>query len=304
VAAIYFLTDAGRGGSGGYLVSDPGGVQWLQASALKTLVGYPVESVPDIEIGRLHATTPGNVSFSQVSNFVFTTTALVGFPGNSGGPLCVQYTNGTYDPAGIYLGGTFNGVVREIDGSVADLINRASVTANTGANHAGGGAISVAYSSGGVGLGLGSYKVVLGPAGAVSAGAGWKIAQATNTFFFTNMTPNYNLQPGNYTMVFAPVSGYLTPANQSLRIVANELATVTINYQTAVRFSTATLAGGALQVSANANPGAKLAFERSTNLVNWTALTTNTAAGNGLLNFSDPTNNARKAAFYRLRVVP
>jgi len=35
VAALYFLEDAGRGGQSGYLVSEPGATEWLQAGALK-----------------------------------------------------------------------------------------------------------------------------------------------------------------------------------------------------------------------------------------------------------------------------
>jgi len=53
----------------------------------------------------------------------------------SAGPLCVQFTNDTLLPAAVYLGGSAQTIVRAIDGGVADLINRADVTANTGDNN-------------------------------------------------------------------------------------------------------------------------------------------------------------------------
>ena len=65
-------------------------------------------------------------------------------PGMSGGPLCVQYTNDTYYPAAVYLGGSAQTVVRAIDGAVADLVNRADVSANTGDNNTGGGVVLLA----------------------------------------------------------------------------------------------------------------------------------------------------------------
>jgi len=45
VAALYFLGRRRRGGQSGYLVSEPGATEWLQAGALKSLIGYPVEVV-------------------------------------------------------------------------------------------------------------------------------------------------------------------------------------------------------------------------------------------------------------------
>jgi hypothetical protein len=48
----------------------------------------------------------------------------------------------------------------------------------------------------------------------------------------------------------------------------------------------------------------KFALERSTNLVNWTALVTNAASANGSLSFTNNTaTNHSKAAFFRVRAV-
>jgi hypothetical protein len=48
-------------------------------------------------------------------------------------------------------------------------------------------------------------------------------------------------------------------------------------------------------------PGSTVVIETSTNLVNWSALTTNTM-GAGTLNFSDPNSRNFPAGFYRARV--
>jgi len=54
----------------------------------------------------MHATLPGNLGFTQVTNRGFQHDGDRGYPGMSGGPLCVQFTNDTYYPAAVYLGGS------------------------------------------------------------------------------------------------------------------------------------------------------------------------------------------------------
>ena len=60
----------------------------------------------------------------------------------------MQFTNDTYYPAAVYLGGSAQTIVRAIDGGVADLINRADVTANTGVNDTGGGVVLLTSGAG------------------------------------------------------------------------------------------------------------------------------------------------------------
>src|SRR5207302_3897181 len=103
-AALYFFEDAGRGGSSGYLVSDTN-VIWLQVQGQyrkKTLIGYPVENVNDTNRGQMYSTDfqfSDNFQFQQILNNVFMTTNLFGYPGMSGGPICVQFTDGRFFPA-------------------------------------------------------------------------------------------------------------------------------------------------------------------------------------------------------------
>ena len=68
-------------------------------------------------------TMPINVGFARINPYrLYTTSQVRSYGGNSGGPLFVQSTNGSYYPAAIYLGGTNETVVRAIDGQVVDLL--------------------------------------------------------------------------------------------------------------------------------------------------------------------------------------
>jgi len=142
---------------------------------------------------------------------------------------------------------------------------------------------------------------VLGPAQAVANGAGYEILE-----FNTNFTASAAVRPllaGNYTVVFGPAGGFVTPSNQPLTIVANQTAGITVNYALP-GFSEPTLTAGILNLTLTAAPGQQFALERSTNLVNWTAIATSSANANGLVNFTDnTTTNQSKAAFYRARYV-
>src|SRR6266702_6999285 len=68
---------------------------------------------------------------------------FLSYPGNSGGPLYVQY-NGYYYPAAVYLGTLYNGaepyasLVRAIDTNVVRLITLAAALGDSGTNNDGG----------------------------------------------------------------------------------------------------------------------------------------------------------------------
>lgn len=302
VAALYFLEDAGRGGQSGYLVSEPGGTEWLQASALKTLVGYPVEVVNEINRGRMHATLPGNLSFAHVTNRVFSTAAIRGYPGMSGGPLCVEAADGTYYPAAIYLGGSAQTIVRAIDGAVADLINRADVSANTGDNNTGGGVVLLTPGAGTL-FASGYFQVAINPPEALTAGAGWRVTQLTNLSFFNDNSATYALPPANYTLTFKPAFGFLTPPNRLLQVIANQTTVIPITYTNlSPRGFPPSVSNGIPQVVFTAPTGQRYVIERSANLLNWTPLVTNIVAADGTLRFSDA--SLLESAFYRARLVP
>jgi parallel beta-helix repeat protein len=303
VAALYFLEDAGRGGQSGYLVSEPDQTEWVTAPALKTLLGYPAEVVSDINRGKVHATYPGNISFDPITSRLFGTSAIRGYPGMSGGPLCVQLS-GVFYPAAVYLGGSGQTIVRAIDGAVATLINRADLTANTGDNNTGGGVVQLA-AGGGILFAPGYFQIIVEPPEAVSAGAGWRILELTNALFFNDNAATYELPPATYTVTNQPIFGFLTPSNWQLAIVGNQTAIVTNRYVSlAPRAAAPVWSNGTLGLRFSTPAGQRYAIEGSTNLVNWTPLVTNTVTANGLLSFTVTNLTSPPRGFYRARLLP
>ena len=300
VAALYFLEDAGRGGSSGYLVSDPGATEWLQATALKTLVGYPVEVVNEISRGQMFATPTGNINFTPVINRVFSTTAIKGYHGMSGGPLCVQFTNGVYYPAGVFVGGSGETIVRAIDGAVVDLINRAEVTAHTGDNNTGGGVLLIIPSQTG-GSGVGYLQVHVGPTAALTAGGGWRLAgDATYSSNpnFTHMVTN----GGGFSIEFAPAIGWNVPASRSVTVPAGQLTVIDANYSVVAPVMSLVPAVG-LGLTGTTGTAYRIEYRPSLSSGVWLPLRTNTiGAGFNLLLPWPPTNGP--AAFYRAVWLP
>jgi hypothetical protein len=142
--------------------------------------------------------------------------------------LCVQHTNGTYFPAAVFLGGSEQTIVRAIDGAVADLINRADVTANTGDNNTGGGVILIQVGSGGSGL-LAYVQVEISPPAAVAAGAAWRV-QGTSAW---SSGPTYTAglaRGGSVTLEFKPIPGWNLPTNQTLTVTLGQLTTSWARY--------------------------------------------------------------------------
>jgi uncharacterized delta-60 repeat protein len=300
VAALYFLEDAGRGGYSGYLASNPGGTEWLQASASKTLIGYPVEGILDLNRGKMHATTPQNLAFTTSgTNRLFYTTAIVGYPGMSGGPLCVQATNNIYYPAGIYLGGSGGQTtVRTIDAGVVDLVNRAENTAYTGGNNTGGGTALLSSGAGGSGSLVAGTLII--QSAFAPTNAGWRIFGTSNYFNFGSAQP---IVSGSYLMEFRPVAGYQTPTNRVVQIGGNQTTIVGVDYlgiKPFVSFNTLSnliFTGGV---------GATYRVEFTSNCnasTVWTPLVTQTLSGTSITitNLGPATNKAR---FYRVRLLP
>lgn len=261
---------------------------------------YPVENVSDINRGKLHATAPGNLSFALVTNRVFSTAVISGYPGMSGGPLCIQYTNGTYFPAAVFLGGSDQTIVRAIDGAVADLINRADVTGNTGDNNTGGGVLMIQTGTGGNGL-LAYVQVNISPPAAVWAGAAWRLQEATDG----STNPTYTAAfaaGGSATLEFKPIPGGNLPTNSAAQIALGQLKTVEASYVPGQPMLILNPASG---LGITSPSGATFRLEYRTSLVSgqWLPLKTNTLGpGFNLLLPWPPTNGA--AAFYRAVWLP
>lgn len=233
-AALYFLEDAGRGGAGGYLASESGTNEHLDSAFMKRLTGYPVDGVAASEQGRLFATPPMNAVFSRVPGDVtpgvsyrtYTTPDIRGYGGMSGGPLCIEQPNGHYYPAGIYLGGSGQTVVRSIDREVVDLFNRAEVSGNGGDDHTGGGITHTSVLSIGSSPGILEFRIE--PAAARNGGAGWRIKPEIPYRTVDQIKPG--LSAGRYVIQFKSVDGFQTPTQVTVQINRGEHRIITYQY--------------------------------------------------------------------------
>ena len=223
VAALYFYQAAGRGGYGGYLASDSPTPLWLLTNTFppltqRALVGYPVEGIAPANLGKMHRIGPTSMSFEQSTGAVFTCATIRGLPGNSGGPLCVQWSDGRYFPAAIYVGGSDKAIVRAIDSRAVELINLAELTSNLGTNQTGGGPVIFTITVP-VGTCYQSAYVTLAPPAALSAGAQWRVhykpatslpgslsawTGSSNSPILLNNKPDY--------LELAPAEGFQTPS--------------------------------------------------------------------------------------------
>ena len=242
VATMFFLQDIGRGGYSGYLASDTVTNEFLVSDSLKTLVGYPVDGIPDSDLDRMHATPPANAVFTKSFDRTYTTPDIRASGGASGGPLCVLAENGAYYPAAIYLGGTGQTVVRAIDSGVVALIAFADASSVDGVGVNGGSqseSISEPYDD----ETLGALKVVIEPASARAAGAGWR----TNNLsaYLPSGQQLDSLEPGDFTISFPVLEGFVPPAPQPATVEAGFLKTITFSYEPVVAAPLITSAGAA-----------------------------------------------------------
>lgn len=240
VAAMWFLAPCARGSFAGYLRTDAEN-DWLLASRRRILAGYPAESVPENRLGVLHATDPNAPSsFTAPNAVVRATSDLRGSPGMSGGPLFVE-ESGAFFPAGVFLGGTAQTLVRVIDGTVVDLINRGEISGNGGDNNVSGGITLVAPGITASPFAPTLLGATLAPGGAVAGGAAWRIA-GEETFRPSGTRVARN--PGTYRIEFKPVPGFAAPAPQVVELVQGQIATARGLYLPGVRItSTVTPAG-------------------------------------------------------------
>jgi hypothetical protein len=293
-AAIYFLTDAGNGGYSGYLASDAFTNEFLTSSNNKMLVGYPVDGITAANQGQMFATPPVTAAFAQDTGLdtstnpntsgtplqVYTTSALTSVGGNSGGPLCVQYTDGNYYPAAIYLGGSAQTSVRAIDSNVIALFTSAEISGNGGANNVGGGITQVNTTISSTQFAPALLQVNLTGGGGNST---WALGSTTSTLHPNGA--NLSLSGGDtLTLYITSVAGFLTPPPYTFTLVGGQQTTISYTYEgitvqpqnlTALAGTSATFTVGVSQSSTNP---ATYQWQRSTNGVNFTNISGATSA--------------------------
>ncbi|MBU6326349.1 MAG: cadherin-like beta sandwich domain-containing protein [Verrucomicrobia bacterium] len=227
-ASLYFSEDAGRGGYSGYLASDSTSNEFILSSAIKTLVGYPLDGIAEQDRDKMHATPRSAVRFSQAFARTYTTSDIRSAGGNSGGPLCVQYENSNFYPAAIYLGGTAQTVVRAIDSDVVELFGFAETSARSGVGDAGGSLTTISRTPIATPA-LGALQVMIEPAAARNAGGGWRLRSQSS--FRAGGYQENNLNPNIYSVEFATVAGYVPPSLHTVEIKGGELATFSFTYE-------------------------------------------------------------------------
>ena len=311
-AAMFFvgtnLTDnlPGRGGYGGFLSSASVTNEWLVSNRLKMLVGYPLAGLAEINQGRMHATVPADITFTkpypQINNQVYATTTIASRPGNSGGPVYVLADDSIYCPAGVYLGGGSQTLVRAIDEKVVCLINAAEVSGNGGGNNTGGG---VTVWSPGLTVDefqVGFVRVTLGPTNAVRAGAAWRVNRGNGDVSpYLNSTDTvYPLIPGKIPIEFKPLPGFGTPMPLFVQPVPNDTVAVDVVYPVFGLGNATDVPGEGFRFTLTGATGRVYTLETSVDLVNWSTLATLTNQMGSIL-FTDPPPHIPPRRFYRGR---
>jgi photosystem II stability/assembly factor-like uncharacterized protein len=87
--------------------------------------------------------------------------------------------------------------------------------------------VAYTYGRGAFKLNVGALRVNIQPAGAVDAGAEWRV---DNGPYQASGTPVTGLAPGPHTVSFSPAKGFTTPANESVQISVNQITMTTTVY--------------------------------------------------------------------------
>jgi hypothetical protein len=130
-----------------------------------------------------------------------------------GGP----YQNSGATVSNLYVG-THTLTFKPVSGWETPASQSVSVSANTTTNASG---------NYGTIASTGSLQVTISPAGAVSAGAQWQVDGGS---FQNGGATVSNLSVGNHTVSFKSVTGWTTPANQTISVAANSTSTTTGTY--------------------------------------------------------------------------
>ncbi len=234
VAAAFFGKEVARGGRAGILCIDgalpPG--HWLNFEAVKTLVGYAHDDAAEENLGKIHASAPADIAFTRAYERVWHSFELRAGGGVSGGPLFIREdATGIWRQTAIYLGGADRGIFRELDKEAADLITAAGILAGDDNNTGGG--ITHSNVTNFAHSGQGALRVVIEPAAAHSAGAGWKIVGLDDHLSGSRLsgTESNGLDPKLYTIRLNSIEGYHPPATQTVLVKADQRIVVTFTYE-------------------------------------------------------------------------
>ena len=304
VAAMYFVaTDSdanlpGGGGYGGYLSSDDSANEWLISHRLKMLVGYPVDGISETNRGKMHATTPIDASFAWLYGKVLATSDVRSQGGNSGGPFYVQYDDGRYYPAGIYLGRSGQTLVRAIDSDVVDLINRAEDSGQGAGNHGGGGVVRWEAGVTDSPYVSGLFRVNFAPSAVTALKAGWRVAGAADPTWISSTNLYFRLIPGPFDIQFKPLPGFITPSVRRVEVFAEQTTPIDAIYDLMRLGNPGRLPDGGFQMTLLGETGRLYTIQWSQGLSNWSDLLSLTNR-TGLTNLIDRQATNAPRRFYR-----
>jgi hypothetical protein len=204
----------------------------------------------------------------------------------------------------LYNGVTpYASLVRAIDSTVVNLITNAEVLGDNNTNHTGGGVITVIPNQAISASTPGYLQFVLGPPGALAAGAAWKLSgdsaysTATNYIRAVTSTNAVGVQ-------FKPLSGWNLPANnQSVSVLPNQITSYSASYTV---IDPVLVASGTAGLGITGTTGTVYVIQSRSSLTSgsWVNVSTNTITSSGinLILSNSLTNGA--TVFYRAMWLP
>jgi hypothetical protein len=151
-------------------------------------------------------------------------------------------------------------------------------------------------------LQTGSLQVIINPRAVISSGAKWQLDGGE---FQSPDTIITGVLPGSHTVAFNGVLGWNSPAPVNVAIGVNQTNSVTEAYlPTPPQLTKLTTGPGTVQFTLNGVSGCICIIQASSNLVNWTAISTNTIPPSGLVVISETPVAGQNRRFYRAVAVP
>ena len=146
----------------------------------------------------------------------------------------------------------------------------------------------------------GSLLVNLAPPGAVSAGAQW---QVDGSAWQSSGATVSNLSVGSHTITFVSVSGWIAPASQTSSILANQttaaIGTYAVVSSNLLQLTGMAVSNGWFRFILNGPVCNMYVIQVSSNLLNWSALSTNTIPASGMVSLMDLGTANKPRIFYR-----
>jgi hypothetical protein len=147
-------------------------------------------------------------------------------------------------------------------------------------------------------LQTGSLLVTILPSNVVTSGAKWQVDGGP---FQSGGFTLPGLLSGSHTISFNAVLGWVTPVNQTV-IITNTLTTAaaaTFFFAFPPQVAGAIAAGGNIQLVLSGQSGISYVVQSSSDLVGWTAISTNVMPAGGSMPLNDPNMNGYVRRFYR-----